>query len=408
MKRLRFKDENGNEYPEWEIKKLGKLGKFFKGKHYSKSDISSDGNNLILYGDLFTIYNENILAVTNKTNVSIRKPVKGYKGDLLFPGSTTVDALSLVSPSALNEKALLGGDVICYRPDYTSNTYLAYYLNGKVKRRLAKKGQGTTIIHMYPKFIADFAIRISQSIEEQEKIGGFLSEIDKLVDKQKDKVDLLKEMKKGYLQKLFPKKGQKVPDLRFKGFTDTWEQRELNQLADVRDGTHDSPRYVNEGYPFITSKNVKDGYINYDDVQYITKTDFDNINKRSKVDTNDILMGMIGTIGNLALIREEPDFAIKNVALIKDVGKVDYKYLYHFLQSSNTMKQLQNGLDGGTQKFVSLYKVRTLKVWYPLQKEQKAIGSYFEKLDNLITLHQRKHETYEQMKKGYIQRLFAE
>ena len=164
----------------------------------------------------------------------------------------------------------------------------------------------------------------------------------------------------------------------------------MGEVSDVRDGTHDSPKYQSIGHPFVTSKNVKNGYITYDDIQYISDEDFAEINKRSKVDINDILMGMIGTIGNMALIRTEPDFAIKNVALIKDTKQINYLYLYHLLQSPFIEKQLTSGMDGGTQKFVSLGNVRNLNVIYPSDIEQDKIGCYFEKLDHLITLHQRK------------------
>ena len=160
-------------------------------------------------------------------------------------------------------------------------------------------------------------------------------------------------------------------------------------MADVRDGTHDSPQYYSGGYPFVTSKNVKDGYINYDDIQYISDTDFEIINKRSRVDKNDILMGMIGTIGNIALVREKPDFAIKNVALIKDTKKIYYVYLYHYLQSSNILNQLSEGMDGGTQKFIALNKIRNLIISVPNNDEQIKLGKLFSNLDNLITLHQR-------------------
>lgn len=102
------------------------------------------------------------------------------------------------------------------------------------------------------------------------------------------------------------------PKIRFKGYNDDWEQRKLYIISDVRDGTHDSPKYVQEGYTFITSKNVSNGFIDYDDVKYITKEDFQKINRRSKVDIHDILMGMIGTIGNLALIRKKPRIASRN------------------------------------------------------------------------------------------------
>lgn len=182
----------------------------------------------------------------------------------------------------------------------------------------------------------------------------------------------------------------------------------MNDISDVRDGTHDSPKYQNTGHPFVTSKNVKDGFINYDDIQFISDEDFNEINKRSKVDVNDILMGMIGTIGNMALIRTEPDFAIKNVALIKDTKQINYLYLYHFLHSPFIEKQLSSGMDGGTQKFVSLGNVRNLDIVYPSEVEQIKLGDYFEHLDHLITLHQRKCDEIKSLKKYMLQKMFPQ
>ena len=208
------------------------------------------------------------------------------------------------------------------------------------------------------------------------------------------------------LQKMFPKNGEKNPEIRFAGFTDDWEQRKLNDVSEVRDGTHDSPKYQDKGHPFVTSRNVKNGFINYDDVQYISDEDFNEINKRSKVDVNDILMGMIGTIGNMALIRTEPNFAIKNVALIKDTKQINYLYLYHFLHSSYIEKQLSSGMDGGTQKFISLGNVRNLYIMYPSDVEQVKLGHYFESLDHLITLHQRKCDKLKLIKKFMLQNMF--
>ena len=196
------------------------------------------------------------------------------------------------------------------------------------------------------------------------------------------------------------------PNIRFKGFTDDWEQRKLNDVSEVRDGTHDSPKYQDKGHPFVTSRNVKNGFINYDDVQYISDEDFNEINKRSKVDVNDILMGMIGTIGNMALIRTEPNFAIKNVALIKDTKQINYLYLYHFLHSSYIEKQLSSGMDGGTQKFISLGNVRNLYIMYPSDAEQVKLGHYIESLDHLITLHQRKCDETKKLKKFMLQKMF--
>lgn len=199
---------------------------------------------------------------------------------------------------------------------------------------------------------------------------------------------------------------KKVPAIRFKGFTDDWEQRKLSDIADVRDGTHDSPQYVDEGYPFITSKNVSNGYITYDDIHYISEKDFNEINKRSKVNAHDILMGMIGTIGNLALIREKTNFAIKNVALIKYTGCVNYNFLYQALQSPLVVNQLSGTLDGGTQKFISLGKIRKLSIPYSSEEEANKIGAYLENIDSLITLHQRKLKQLQALKKYFLQNMF--
>ncbi len=100
-------------------------------------------------------------------------------------------------------------------------------------------------------------------------------------------------------------------------------------------------------------------------------------------------MGMIGTIGNLALIREEPDFAIKNVALIKDLKQANQYYIYSYLQSPVVFNQFSNSLAGGTQKFISLKNIRELNIAIPSIQEQEKIGLFFESLDYLITLHQR-------------------
>ena len=186
-----------------------------------------------------------------------------------------------------------------------------------------------------------------------------------------------------------------------------WEQRKLDTITDVRDGTHDSPQYVETGHPFITSKNVKDGFINFEDIQYVSDKDYEEINKRSKVDKNDILMGMIGTIGNIALVRETPDFTIKNVALIKDIGDVFYCYLYHCLQANSVAHQLSENLDGGTQKFIALNKIRELAIPVPSMHEQHKIGDYMESLDNLITLHQRKLEKFKNIKNAYLEEMFV-
>ena len=280
------------------------------------------------------------------------------------------------------------------------------YNTDYMTKQIHARAMGTTsVAAIYPKTL-DSVEYSASCMKEQQKIGTYFKQIDNLITLHQQKITRLIKLKKAMLEKMFPKKGSVIPEIRFNGFANAWEQRKLGEITDVRDGTHDSPKYVQEGHPFITSKNVSNGFINYDDVKYVTDADYEEINKRSKVDVHDILMGMIGTIGNLALIRKEPDFAIKNVALIKYTGDVDYQYLYQALQAGCVTNQLSTGMDGGTQKFVSLKKIRELDIPFPDGWEQREIGAYFSTLDHLITFHQRKIDKLKNLKKAMLDQMF--
>ena len=137
----------------------------------------------------------------------------------------------------------------------------------------------------------------------------------------------------------------------------------LNDICDVRDGTHDSPKYVQDGFPLVTSKNIVDGKLDLSTVSYLSQEDYDKINERSKVDEGDIIMPMIGTIGNPLLIEDFCEFAIKNVALIKFPNKeISNKYIWYFLKSGAFKKYVAEKNKGGTQKFLSLGDIRSMKV----------------------------------------------
>lgn len=162
----------------------------------------------------------------------------------------------------------------------------------------------------------------------------------------------------------------------------SWKVEKLNDAYIVKDGTHDSPKYQSIGYPLITSKNLKNGVLNFDKINFISNIDYDNINKRSKVEVGDVLFAMIGTIGNPVLIENEPKFAIKNVALFKK-SKNSSKYLLYFLKSDSVIQKMQSESKGATQKFVSLGYLRNLEIPIPPLSEQQAI---VKKLDAAFAL----------------------
>jgi len=163
-----------------------------------------------------------------------------------------------------------------------------------------------------------------------------------------------------------------------------WEVMSLSTVSDVRDGTHESPKFYATGVPFITSKNISDGRIDLSNIAFISEDDAREFNKRSRVSKGDILMSMIGTIGNVALVDLEPDFCIKNVALVKPFG-ASAGFLIQLLRSTAFQGYLDGQLAGGIQKFISLGRLRDLPIPLPPFPEQRAIATVLSDIDALIT-----------------------
>ncbi|EKQ05852.1 EcoKI restriction-modification system protein HsdS [Lacticaseibacillus paracasei] len=196
-----------------------------------------------------------------------------------------------------------------------------------------------------------------------------------------------------------------VPALRFKGYSDAWEKRKLREVSDVRDGTHASPKYYSQGYPLVTSKNLTSAGLDFSNISLISELDYKNINKRSRVDKGDILFGMIGTIGTPVMVHES-NFAIKNVALIKEREAVLNSFLVQLLKSPAFINYIRNENVGGTQKFLSLNTIRNFRFSFPTSKEQAMVSRFLEKIDSLIAATQDKIDALEQAKRALLQRLF--
>ena len=199
---------------------------------------------------------------------------------------------------------------------------------------------------------------------------------------------------------------EKIPELRFPEFKDNWNYSALEKVSTVKDGTHDSPKYHSEGYPLVTSKNLlKNGNLDLTNINLISKEDFDKINKRSKVDNGDILFGMIGTIGNPTIVNTS-NFAIKNVALIKEEDKLKNNFLIHVLNSAIIEKQFYKLNAGGTQKFIALNLIRNLQVPVPSLEEQNKISKFLGLIDNKIEFLEKTLSLYQKHEQGIREGLF--
>jgi type I restriction enzyme S subunit len=191
---------------------------------------------------------------------------------------------------------------------------------------------------------------------------------------------------------------------------DGWAQQTLGDTYDVRDGTHDSPKYHDKGFPLITSKNLKRDGLNFDDVRLIEAADYRKINERSAVHKGDVLLAMIGTIGNPVVVEMEPNFAIKNVALLKVPAEQHSHFLRYYLSSQFVVDKMQSEAKGTTQKFVGLGYLRSFPIMVPSGAQQAEVVGALDELSSetnrLESIYQRKLTALNELKKSLLHRAF--
>ena len=218
-------------------------------------------------------------------------------------------------------------------------------------------------------------------LAEQERIVAELDLISSIIEKKKAQLKEYDQLAQSIFYNMFGD-----PITNEKG----WEVQALSTVCDVRDGTHDSPKYVDNGYPLITSKNVVNGTISFDNVNLISERDLIAINARSKVDDGDIIMPMIGTIGKPTIVIKTREFAIKNVALIKfsEAKRVLNIYIQKLLDSESYSRFIKEQNRGGTQKFISLGMIRKLPTPIPPLPLQQEFASKIEAIERQKSLIQ--------------------
>lgn len=199
-----------------------------------------------------------------------------------------------------------------------------------------------------------------------------------------------------------------VPEVRFKGFTDDWEQRELGEIANVGDGLHGTPKYEDEGeYYFINGNNLIEGRIQFtEETKHVSYSELSDNDKA--LNNLTLLMSINGTIGQLAFYSNESIKLGKSVAYIRFGNLAILSFYYGVLMTSNTQQYFNRRVTGTTIKNLGLNEIRNFKYPIPNGNEQDKIGKLIKSLDTLITLQQRKLEQLKQLKKAMLQQLFVD
>ena len=201
--KLRFKDDNGQDFPEWKEKLVGEVFNDFKGTGLSKDKIGEVGKNkCILYGHLFTRYSEVITDIESRTD--FKEGLTSVAGDILMPSSTTTKGIDLAKASSLNQSGvLLGGDIIVLRLKEKGNSnFFAYFLTHAKSKDIAEITQGTTIIHLYFSQLKNILLNYPCD-KEQTKIANFLTALDDKITAIQTQLQAVKQYKQGLLQQMF-------------------------------------------------------------------------------------------------------------------------------------------------------------------------------------------------------------
>lgn len=390
----------------WEQRKVTEIGKIYIGlvttmtKHYTdegtllirNSDIK-DGK--FEFGDN-PIYLEKTFAEKNETRMH-------QIGDVITVHTGDVGTSAVITE---NEAKSIGFATIVTRPNpkIIDSNYLCSFLNTDKHKKWAvsiSTGDGRTNYNLGDYF--ELVVPVP-SIAEQKKIASYIQKLNRLITLHQRKYDKLTNVKKSMLEKMFPQNGSNVPEIRFKGFTEAWEQRKLGELGEIMTGATPStskPEYYSEdGIPWVTPTDIN--ALTISDTP--RKLSEEGMRIGRVVPANTILCTCIASIGKNALLTVKGSFNQQINSLTPNTKNDAYFLLTESELWSDKMKRMAAS---GTMQIVNKSEFAALTTMVPSIDEQKKLGTCFSNLDNLITLHQRELEKLKNLKKACLEKMFV-
>ncbi|EOS8105952.1 restriction endonuclease subunit S [Enterococcus faecium] len=281
---------------------------------------------------------------------------------------------------------------------------ISFSNSDKYRKIISAEKNGSTQVHIRNGEFLNIDINLP-SEHEQKKIGSFFKQLDNTIALHQRKLDLLKETKKGFLQKMFPKNGAKVPEIRFPGFTEDWEQRKLASMTNYKNGKgHEDKQSTIGKLELINLNSISiSGGLKHSG-KFIDEAD-DTLQKDDLV----MILSDVGhgdLLGRVALIPEDDRFVLnQRVALLRPNATADPQFLFSYINAHQYYFKAQGA--GMSQLNISKGSVENFISFVPIIEEQKKIGTFFKQLDNTITLHQRKLDLLKETKKGFLQKMFV-
>lgn len=398
MPQIRFNGFND----DWEQRKLDEVAKYRNGKAH-ENNITRNGKYIVV-NSKFVSTNGEVKKFSNKQIEPL------YKNEIAFvlsdvPNGRAIARTFLVEE---NDKYTLNQRIAGITPAENTNSYFLHILMNRNKYFL-KFDDGAKQTNLSVKDVMNFEEKYP-CYSEQKKIGLYFEQLDSLITLHQHKCDQLRNLKKAMLKKMFPQDGVSIPELRFIGFTDTWEQRKLGTLCSlITKGTTPKDKSGNGEVNFIKVENIDIDNGEITSTSKISIAEHEGYLKRSKLKENDILFSIAGTLGRVSVVKSSILPANTNQALaILRINEGYIPYLTTVLKGQAVEDFIRRNPTIGAQPNLSLEQVNNLDISYPNYDEQVRIGQYFSNLDHLITLHQRKLEKLKVIKKSLLSKMFVD
>ena len=396
--------------PAWEQRKLEDIANRVTRKNEGESDLPLTISSQYGLVDQRTFFNNQVAS----------KDMSGYyllrKGEFAYNKSTSGDSpWGAVKRLVRYEKGCVSTLYICFGLDGADPDFLVTYYETdrwyKAVQMIAAEGaRNHGLLNIAPNDFFDTALILPPSREEQELIGLFFARLDNLITLHQRKYDKLVILKKSMLEKMFPKDGESVPEIRFAGFTDPWEQRKLSEVATFGGG-HTPPMADPDNYEdgyvlWVTSQDVKSNYLDRTTTQITEK----GAKELTLYPAGSLVMvtrsGILRHTLPVAELRK-PSTVNQDIRVILPQGECCGEWLLQFFISHNKELLLEFGKTGTTVESVDFGKIKDMLLYMPSTVEQQQIGDFFAKLDSLITLHQRKLELLQNIKKSLLDKMFV-
>ena len=386
----------------WEQRKLPEFVSFFNGLTYTPDDVQETGT-LVLRSS--NVKNGEIVDADNvyvSDEVVTSENVK--EGDIIVVVRNGSRALigKHAQIKASMPNTVIGAFMSGIRSEHSS--FVNALLDTSAFENEIAKNMGATINQITGYMFSKMEFMIPSG-EEQDKIGAYFKQLDHLITLHQRKLEHVKKMKKSMLQKMFPKKNQLYPEVRFPGFTDAWEQRKLPEFVSFFNGLTYTPDDVQEtGTLVLRSSNVKNGEIVDADNVYVS----DEVVTSENVKEGDIIVvvrnGSRALIGKHAQIKASmPNTVIG--AFMSGIRSEHSSFVNALLDTSAFENEIAKNM-GATINQITGYMFSKMEFMIPSGEEQDKIGAYFKQLDHLITLHQRELDHLQLLKKGMLQQMF--